>query len=94
MVQIMGSMEDKRTFLTLTFMKTRLWNRLCEHLDLVVHMYMQPYYTIDIFPYHDAIITWTEEKTQKGLLACNIPWIMDGHYSLHNGTLTKWFKLQ
>jgi hypothetical protein len=31
MVQIMGSIEDERIFLTLTFMKTSLWNRLCEH---------------------------------------------------------------
>ncbi len=60
---------DERTFSTLNFMKTRLWNKLCEKLDLVVRMYMQPYFTFDIFPYHDAIITWIEEKTQKGLLA-------------------------
>jgi hypothetical protein len=31
MVQIMGFVKDERTFSTLTFMKTRLWNCLCEH---------------------------------------------------------------
>jgi hypothetical protein len=39
-VQTMGFKEDKKTFSTLTFMKTRLWNiSLCEHLDLVIPMY-------------------------------------------------------
>jgi hypothetical protein len=33
MVQIIGSMEDERTFSTLTFMETRLQNRLCEHFE-------------------------------------------------------------
>jgi hypothetical protein len=69
MVQIMGSIEDERTFLTLTFMKTRLWNRLCEHLDLVVHMFAQPFYMVDSFPYNDAIIAWTNKKAMRGLLA-------------------------
>jgi hypothetical protein len=69
MVQIMGFVEDERTFSTLTFMKTRLQNSLCEHLDLVVCMYVQPFYTVDTFPYHDAIATWIEKKTQKCLLA-------------------------
>jgi hypothetical protein len=68
-VQIMGFVEDERTFSTLTFMKTRMWNRLCEHLDLVVRMFAQPFYTIDSFPYNDAIIDWTNEKARIGLLA-------------------------
>jgi hypothetical protein len=62
-------MEDERIFSTLTFMKIRLHNRLCEHLDLVICMYVQPFYTIDTFTYLDAITTWIEEKTQKGFLA-------------------------
>jgi hypothetical protein len=40
-VQIMGSMENERTFSTLMFMKIRLWHHLCGHLDLVVHMFAQ-----------------------------------------------------
>jgi hypothetical protein len=31
-VQIMIFVEDENTFSTLTFMKIRLWNCLCEHL--------------------------------------------------------------
>ncbi len=65
----MGFVEDERTFSTLTFMKTRLWNHLCEHLDLVVQMFPQPFYTIDTFPYDDAITTWIVEKASRGLMA-------------------------
>jgi hypothetical protein len=34
-IQIMGFVEDERTYLTLTFMKRRFHNRLCGHLDCV-----------------------------------------------------------
>jgi hypothetical protein len=65
----MGFVEDDKTFSTLTIMKTRLRNRLCEHLELVVQMFAQPFYTIDTFPYDDAITPWIEEKASKGLMA-------------------------
>jgi hypothetical protein len=68
-VQITSFVKNKRTFPTLIFIKTRLWNRLCEHLDLVVQMFAQPFYIINAFAYDDAIITWIEEKTRRGLLA-------------------------
>jgi hypothetical protein len=67
-VQIMRCVEDERTFSTLTFMKIRLWNKLCDHLDLMVCMFAQPFYNVDSFPYNDAITTWTDEKTRRGLL--------------------------
>ncbi len=54
-VQIMGSGEDENTFSTLTFMKTKLYNRLCEQLVLVVCMFAQPFYIINTFPYDVAI---------------------------------------
>jgi hypothetical protein len=63
-VQIMGFVK---TFSTLTFMKTRLRNRLCEYLDLVVRMIAQPFYIVDIFPSDDDITTWTEEKAKMCL---------------------------
>jgi hypothetical protein len=65
----MGSVEDERTFLTLTFMKIKLQNKFCEHLDLVVRMFAQPFYIVDSFLYNNAIIAWTNEKAMKGLLA-------------------------
>ncbi len=54
-VQIMGSMEDENTFSTFMFMKTKLQNQFCQHLDLVVCMFAQPFYMINTFPYDDAI---------------------------------------
>ncbi len=51
-VQIMGTMEDERTFNNMTFYEDKLYNKLCEHLDLVVHMYAQPFYAIYNYPYH------------------------------------------
>jgi hypothetical protein len=65
----MGFVEDEFFFSTLTFMKTRLRNKFCEHLDLVVCMFTQPFYIVDSFPYNDAIIAWTNEKAKKSLLA-------------------------
>jgi len=67
MVEIMGFVENKRMFLTLTFMKARLQNKLCEHLDLVIHIYAQPLYTIDTFLTDVAITTWIDEKATRGL---------------------------
>jgi hypothetical protein len=68
MVQIMWCVEDEKTFLTLTFIKIRLWNKLCDYLDLLVRMFAQPFYNVDSFPYNDAITTWTNEKARRGLL--------------------------
>jgi hypothetical protein len=45
----MGFVKDERTFLTLTFMKRILQNRLCEHLDFVVQMFAQPFFMVDKF---------------------------------------------
>ncbi len=50
-------------------MKARLQNKLCKHLDLVVHIYAQPLYTIDTFINDVAITTWIDEKAKRGLLA-------------------------
>ncbi len=74
MAQIMGFVEDERTFSTLTFMKSILQNRLCEHLDLVVRMFAQPLYTIDTFPYDVAIMAWTNEKERRGLFGFDVFW--------------------
>ncbi len=65
MVQNMGIVQNEKSVSILTFMKMRLQNRLCEHLDLVVHMFAQLFYTIDTFPYDDVTIIWTNKKTRK-----------------------------
>jgi hypothetical protein len=68
-VQIMGFVGDERIFSTLTFIKTKLHIQLCEHLDLVVCMFAQPFYIVDIFPYDDAITPCTNEKVKMVLIA-------------------------
>jgi hypothetical protein len=68
-VQIMGYVEDERTLSTLTFMKTRLRNHLCKHLNLVVQMFAQSFCIVDTFPSNDVITTWAKEKARRGLLA-------------------------
>ncbi len=44
-VMVLGSVEDERTFSTLTFMKSKLRNHLTTHFDLVVKMYAQDFFT-------------------------------------------------
>jgi hypothetical protein len=94
MVQNMGFVQDEKSVSIFDdhedeITKSTLWTfgfgGSYVHVTLLHNWY---------FPYHDIIITWTKEKTQRGLLAWDIPWIVDGHFPLHNGTLTKWFKLQ
>jgi len=36
--------------------------------------FAQPFYTIDTFPYDNAITSWTNEKTRKGVLALVAHW--------------------
>jgi hypothetical protein len=43
-VTVLGSVEDERTFSTLSFMKNKLRNRLSIHLPHVVTMYGQDFY--------------------------------------------------
>jgi len=69
MVQIMGSIEDEKTFSTLTFMKMKLWDKLSDLRDLVVHMFaIALLHYFNFFSYNDAITIYTNEKAKRGLL--------------------------
>ena len=57
-VTVLGSVEDERTFSTLSFMKNKLRNRLATHLPLVVGMHAQEFYGIEDFPYDAAYEEW------------------------------------
>ncbi len=57
-VQFFGLMEDERCFNTLNFMKSVLQNRLTTHVDLVICMIAQKFYTFENFPNHQAIEEW------------------------------------
>ncbi len=55
MVMVLGNVEDKCYFSTLSFMKLKLRNQLTTHLDLVVKMFVYDHYILDAFPFEDAI---------------------------------------
>jgi hypothetical protein len=42
-VMVLGNMEDERTFSMIRFIKSKFYNYLTTHLDLVVRMYAQQF---------------------------------------------------
>jgi hypothetical protein len=58
---VLGSMEDEHTFSNLSFVKSKLWNWLITHLDLVVYMYVQNFYIMKGFPFYMVIHEWNEQ---------------------------------
>ena len=58
-VQVLGSVEDERTFSFLSFLKDKTRNRLDNaHLSLVVGMHAQEVYTLKTFPYDACFQQW------------------------------------
>jgi hypothetical protein len=58
MVHVLGSIEDERCFLSLTFLKDKLRNRLAsDHLGVVMEIYAQQVYTLQDFPYDPCFQT-------------------------------------
>jgi hypothetical protein len=57
---VLGSVQDVRTFSTMSFLKTKVRNRLTTHLPLVVSMKCQNFYTIQNFPYDAAYKSWRD----------------------------------
>ena len=65
-VQVLGSAEDDRTFNSLSFLKSKLRDRLTTHLDLVVGMFAHDFYTLNTFPYQVAISYWKAQRVCYG----------------------------
>jgi len=59
----MGSLKNEKNFSTLT----RFQNRLCQQLNLVFCMYVQPFYMVDIFHYDYAITSRIEKKNHESV---------------------------
>jgi hypothetical protein len=57
-IQVLGSIEDEWCFNTFSFMTNKLQNRLTTHLDLVICMFVQRFYTFENFPFHQTIEEW------------------------------------
>jgi hypothetical protein len=65
-VTVIGSVEDERTFSILSWMKSKVRNRLNAHLDCTIRLYSQPWWTVKTFPYEAAIAHWEHEKNRRG----------------------------
>jgi hypothetical protein len=50
-IMVLGSVEDGRTFSNVNFLKSKLWNWLTIHLDLVVRLFAQIFYDLNSFPF-------------------------------------------
>ncbi len=61
-IQMLGLLEDEQTFFTFFFMKSKLRNRRNEHLNIVVGMYFQTFYSLNSFPYNACFEDWKEQK--------------------------------
>ncbi len=69
-VQVIGSVEDERTFSTLTFMKSKLQNWLVGHLDIAIHMFAQDFFSKETFLFQVVVIDWNDEdKVRIGVNA-------------------------
>jgi len=66
-MQVLGSMEDERTFSTLSFMKSKLKNHFNEHLHTIVKTYSQTFYTLNTFLYDACFDDWKKQKPRRGL---------------------------
>ena len=67
MCVVLGSVEDEQTFSTLSFMKSKLRNRLTGHIDTCVKLFSQEFFTIETFPVSKAITSWREERSHWGI---------------------------
>ncbi len=61
-VMVVGSVEDEKTLSIVSFMKSKLYNCLTTHLDLVVQMYTQKFYKLETFPFYMTIKEWGKKK--------------------------------
>jgi len=46
LVQVISFVENECCFFTLTFMKTKLWNQLTKHLELVICLFNEKFFTL------------------------------------------------
>jgi hypothetical protein len=67
MAMVLGSVEGERCFFNLFIMKNKLRNWLTTHLNLMVWMYAQSFYTMETFPFTAAIKFWDQQKNQRAI---------------------------
>ena len=55
---VLGSIEDKRTFSNVSFLKNKLHNRLTVHWPLAKTMFAQKHYKLTSFLYKEFVSNW------------------------------------
>jgi len=60
----LGSIKDEWTFSILAYIKKKLRNRFKVHLDMVIKMYAQKFYSLGTFSFYTAIRNWQTNKRQ------------------------------
>jgi hypothetical protein len=73
-VQVIGIVKDERCFSTLTFMKNKLRNWLTMHLELVIRMFSQKFFTMENLPFATTIQSWKDNnfgiRNDGGVIEC------------------------
>lgn len=64
---ILGSMEDERVFSALSFVKSRLHNRLDRNLETCLRLHVLGY-EFDMFPYDRVILIWSSLTERRGVM--------------------------
>jgi hypothetical protein len=57
-IQVLGFVENERTFSTISFIESRLQNQLSTHLNIFIRFYSQLFFILQNFPYDQAIAKW------------------------------------
>jgi hypothetical protein len=70
LVMVPGSVEEERTFSTMSFIKNKLRNRLDQHLRPCVQLFSQRMFTLDSFPFDEALQHW-RNVAQRGRYMAN-----------------------
>jgi hypothetical protein len=64
-IQVLGFVEDERTFSSVAFSKGKLRNRLDDHLECAIGVYSQKYFTLENFPFEKVYDAWRSDKKRK-----------------------------
>ena len=62
---ILGSVEDDRILSAMTFLKSKLRNKLDKNVDTCLRLYVTKY-EVGNFPYEIALALWQSDRERRG----------------------------
>jgi hypothetical protein len=65
-MHVFGSIENECCFSLVSFLKNKLHNHLNPHLELLVVMYYQKFFTLENFPCQANYDLWTDISSSHG----------------------------